>query len=227
MVTNMLTSDGDEVGINVEPQVLFVYPPDKPLPLKYKDLLSFCFPGGVEVRAVERSPSLSELNEILLGQEHIKQSDLSFVFRLQVADDSSLYGCCVLVEEPKPHLSFASCCGLAKMLIHVAPNWMSPTAVTVILYSIRQNSLPEPKLFCFSCGFLFQTIQQASIQHIRTEESGACRDIVRRVARFLKGHEDSNGVLDNPSETTQATLQNPQLAEDLDFSVTMVIIDDE
>jgi hypothetical protein len=84
---------------NIEPQVLFVYPPEKQLPLKYKDLLSFCFPGGLEVHAIERSPSMSELNEVLLGQEHLKQSDLSFVFRLQVADDSTMYGCCVLVEE--------------------------------------------------------------------------------------------------------------------------------
>ncbi|KAK4565164.1 hypothetical protein RGQ29_007004 [Quercus rubra] len=84
---------------NVEPQVLFVYPPEKQLPLKYKDLLSFCFPGGLEVHAIDRTPSMSELNEILLGQEHFKQSDLSFVFRLQVADDSTMYGCCVLVEE--------------------------------------------------------------------------------------------------------------------------------
>lgn len=84
---------------NFEPQVLFVYPPEKPLPLKYKDLLSFCFPAGVEVHAVERTPSMSELNEILLGQEHLKQNDLSFVFRLQVADNSTLYGCCILVEE--------------------------------------------------------------------------------------------------------------------------------
>ncbi|XP_026659580.2 uncharacterized protein LOC103704902 isoform X2 [Phoenix dactylifera] len=53
----------------------------------------------LEVHAVERTPSLSELNEILLGQEQLKQSDQSFVFRLQVADDSTLYGCCVLVEE--------------------------------------------------------------------------------------------------------------------------------
>ncbi|XP_052199689.1 uncharacterized protein LOC127806434 isoform X2 [Diospyros lotus] len=84
---------------NVEPQVLFVYPPEKQLPLKYKDLLSFCFPGGLEVHAIEKTPSMSELNEILLGQEHLKQSDLSFVFRLQVADNSTLYGCCVLVDE--------------------------------------------------------------------------------------------------------------------------------
>uniref|UniRef100_A0A803MG80 cDENN domain-containing protein n=1 Tax=Chenopodium quinoa TaxID=63459 RepID=A0A803MG80_CHEQI len=53
---------------NFEPQVLFVYPPEKQLPLKYRDLLSFCFPGGVEVHAVEKSSSMSELNEILLGQ---------------------------------------------------------------------------------------------------------------------------------------------------------------
>lgn len=34
---------------NLEPQVLFAYPPEKPLPLKYKDTLSFCLPGGVQV----------------------------------------------------------------------------------------------------------------------------------------------------------------------------------
>ncbi|CAL0304799.1 unnamed protein product [Lupinus luteus] len=84
---------------NIEPQVLFVYPPEKRLPIKDKDLMSFCFPGGLEVRAVERTPSMSELNEILFGQEHLKQRDLSFVFRLQGADNSTLYGCCVLVEE--------------------------------------------------------------------------------------------------------------------------------
>ncbi|KAL4269628.1 hypothetical protein GQ457_HM001880 [Hibiscus cannabinus] len=46
---------------------LIVYPPEKQLPLKCKDLLSFCFPGGIEV-----------------------------------ADNSTLYGCCVLVEEIVP-----------------------------------------------------------------------------------------------------------------------------
>ncbi|XP_057968260.1 uncharacterized protein LOC131157859 isoform X2 [Malania oleifera] len=97
---NVLSSQHQSrVEPNLEPQVLFVYPPEKQLPLKYKDLLSFCFPGGVEVQAVERTPSMSEISEILLGQEHLKQGDLSFVFRLQVADNSTLYGCCVLVEE--------------------------------------------------------------------------------------------------------------------------------
>ncbi|KAA8535526.1 hypothetical protein F0562_030529 [Nyssa sinensis] len=38
---------------NLEPQVWFVYPPEKPLPLKYKDLLSFYFPGGVKEMKAE------------------------------------------------------------------------------------------------------------------------------------------------------------------------------
>uniref|UniRef100_A0A1J3CP19 DENN domain-containing protein 5B n=1 Tax=Noccaea caerulescens TaxID=107243 RepID=A0A1J3CP19_NOCCA len=84
---------------SLEPQVLLVYPPDKQPPIKYKDLHSFCFPGGIEVNAVERTPSMSELSEIILSQEHLRPSDLSFVFRLQVADNSTLYGCCLLVEE--------------------------------------------------------------------------------------------------------------------------------
>ncbi|VFQ62817.1 unnamed protein product [Cuscuta campestris] len=101
---------------SLEPQVLFVYPPEKQLPLKYKDLLSFCFPSGVEVHGIERTPSMSELNEMLLGQEHLKQSDQSFVFRLQVTDNSTLYGCCVLVDEivQKPS-------GLVSMMSEVQP----------------------------------------------------------------------------------------------------------
>ncbi|KAK1377821.1 UDENN domain-containing protein [Heracleum sosnowskyi] len=87
------------VETNLEPQVLYVYPPQKQLPLTDKDLISFCLPAGVEVHAVERTSSMSELNEILLGQEHFRQSDLSFIFRMQVADLSTLYGCCVLVDE--------------------------------------------------------------------------------------------------------------------------------
>ncbi|KAF5942531.1 hypothetical protein HYC85_020173 [Camellia sinensis] len=43
-------ADYPEKGIRFfSEKVLFVYPPEKQLPLKYKDLLSFCFPGGVEV----------------------------------------------------------------------------------------------------------------------------------------------------------------------------------
>ncbi|XP_020228963.1 uncharacterized protein LOC109809941 isoform X2 [Cajanus cajan] len=118
---------------NIEPQVLFVYPPEKQLPLKSKDLLSFCFPGGLEVRAVERTPSMSELNEILFGQEHLKQRDLSFVFRLQGADYSTLYGSCVLVEElvQKPS-------GLLSLISDKQPSYSS----------LRRNILTTQRCYC-------------------------------------------------------------------------------
>lgn len=44
-----LDKNHSRVEPNLEPQVLFAYPPEKQLPLQYKDLLSFCFPDRVEV----------------------------------------------------------------------------------------------------------------------------------------------------------------------------------
>ncbi|KAI3461001.1 hypothetical protein Pfo_017664 [Paulownia fortunei] len=83
----------------LEPQVLFMYPPGKKLALRLKDLAAFCFPGGVKARILERTPSLSELNELVYGQEHLRRDDLSFIFSLKVAGNATLYGVCLHVEE--------------------------------------------------------------------------------------------------------------------------------
>lgn len=148
---------------NIEPQVLFVYPPEKQLPLKYKDLLSFCFPGGVEVHAIERTPSMSELNEILIGQEHLKQSDLSFVFRLQVADDSTLYGCCVLVEELVQKSS-----GLISMISDKQP----------FCSSLSRHTLTTRRCYCILSRLPFFELHFGVLNSILTEE---------RLERLTKG----------------------------------------
>ncbi|KAL3699207.1 hypothetical protein R1sor_017229 [Riccia sorocarpa] len=83
----------------LEPEVLFKYPPGKRLPLKSTDLPAFCFPSGVEARLMERTPSMSELNEVMYGQSHQKSDNQSFIFLLKVADNVTLYGVCVLVTE--------------------------------------------------------------------------------------------------------------------------------
>ncbi|TXG61641.1 hypothetical protein EZV62_013004 [Acer yangbiense] len=168
---------------NIEPQVLSVYPREKQLPLKYKDLLSYCFPGGVEVgarfdhffvlwllpvHAVERTPSMSELNEILLGQEHLKQSDLSFVFRLQVGDDSTLYGCCMLVEEivQKPS-------GLLSMISDKQPAY--PT--------LSRHLLTTRRCYCILSRLPFFELHFGVLNSIFTEE---------RLERLTKGMGDFN-----------------------------------
>ncbi|KAF6144397.1 hypothetical protein GIB67_024624 [Kingdonia uniflora] len=83
----------------LEPQILFKYPPGKKLTMKPKDLPAFCFPGGVKARLLERTPSLSDLNEVVYGQGHLGRDDFSFIFSLKVADNATLYGVCLHVQE--------------------------------------------------------------------------------------------------------------------------------
>ncbi|KAI9122003.1 hypothetical protein K1719_006692 [Acacia pycnantha] len=83
----------------LEPQLLFKYPPGKRLPMCKKDLASFCFPEGVKAWVMERTPSLSELNELVYGQEHLGRDDLSFIFSVKAADNATLYGVCLHVPE--------------------------------------------------------------------------------------------------------------------------------
>ncbi|XP_021893737.1 uncharacterized protein LOC110811521 [Carica papaya] len=69
----------------LEPQILFKYPPGKKLAVRSKDLAAFCFPGGVKAWLLERTPSLSDLNELVYGQEHLGKDDSSFIFSLKVS----------------------------------------------------------------------------------------------------------------------------------------------
>ncbi|XP_043706121.1 uncharacterized protein LOC122655827 isoform X2 [Telopea speciosissima] len=82
-----------------DPQILFQYPRGRKLAVQPKDLLAFCFPGGVKARLMERTPSMSDLNEIIYGQEHLGRDDLAFIFSLKVADNATLYGVCLHVQE--------------------------------------------------------------------------------------------------------------------------------
>ncbi|KAF5179359.1 DENN (AEX-3) domain-containing protein [Thalictrum thalictroides] len=83
----------------LEPQILFKYPPGKKLAMHTKDLPAFCFPEGVKARLLERTPSMSDLNEVIHGQEHLGRDDLSFIFSLKGADSATLYGVCLHVPE--------------------------------------------------------------------------------------------------------------------------------
>ncbi|XP_022758550.1 uncharacterized protein LOC111305354 isoform X1 [Durio zibethinus] len=82
-----------------EPQILFRYPPGKRLGMRLKDLATFCFPGGVKARLLERTPSFSDLNELLYGQEHLGRDDFAFIFSLKVEGNATVYGVCLHVPE--------------------------------------------------------------------------------------------------------------------------------
>ncbi|XP_020084627.1 uncharacterized protein LOC109707627 isoform X1 [Ananas comosus] len=84
---------------SLEPQILFKYPPGKRMEMREGDLPAFCFPEGVKARLIEKTPSMSDLNEVVFGQEHLATDELSFIFRLKVSDNATLYGVCLHVQE--------------------------------------------------------------------------------------------------------------------------------
>ncbi|MCL7031108.1 hypothetical protein MKW94_013205 [Papaver nudicaule] len=83
----------------LEPELLFKYPPRKRLAVRPKDLTAFCFPEGVKARLMERTPSLSDLNSVVYGQEHLGRDDMSFIFSVKVADNATVFGVCLHVQE--------------------------------------------------------------------------------------------------------------------------------
>ncbi|RLN38599.1 hypothetical protein C2845_PM01G02930 [Panicum miliaceum] len=54
--------------------ILFKYPPGKRAEVRETDLPSFCFPEGVKARLIERTPSMSDLNEVIFGQEIVQKA---------------------------------------------------------------------------------------------------------------------------------------------------------
>jgi hypothetical protein len=84
-------------------EVLFSFP--GPLPPDLRDSLPvFCHPHGVRPELLERTPSMSALNEVIYSQPHQTQGDHSFVFLMRVADGPAaaprpLYGVCCYMRE--------------------------------------------------------------------------------------------------------------------------------
>jgi hypothetical protein len=66
-------------------EILFSYPPSE-TPLPFESIDAFCFPHGVEPKLVERTPSMSGVNDVVYGQRHLTADDKSFVFTLRVGE---------------------------------------------------------------------------------------------------------------------------------------------
>ncbi|XP_058756554.1 uncharacterized protein LOC131629762 isoform X3 [Vicia villosa] len=111
---------------------------------------------------------MSALNEIFYGQEHLKQMDLSFVFRLQGSDNSTLYGCCVLVEElvQKPS-------GLLSLISDKQPSYSS----------LRRYVLTTQRCYCILSRLPFFELHFGVLNSIFTQE---------RLEKLTKSVEDSN-----------------------------------
>jgi len=80
-----------------EPQILYLYPPDKPL--MNSMIPHFCFPSGLKTTAMQRACSASSLNSVLFSpMTQLEEPRNSFVFLL-TGDTTVYYGVCILRME--------------------------------------------------------------------------------------------------------------------------------
>lgn len=71
-------------------QVLYSYPPEVQAS---PDLPSFCFPHGVQPTLLERTPSMTSLNDLLYSQNYLNSDASSFIFLLKVSMDARRWQC--------------------------------------------------------------------------------------------------------------------------------------
>ncbi|CAI5957598.1 unnamed protein product [Closterium sp. NIES-64] len=93
------TEQDESSKVQLEPQLLFKFPPGKKLALSPSDLPGFCFPNGIKATVLRRSPSMSDLHRVIFGQAYQRSDNSAFVFLLKVANNETLYGVCMVVEE--------------------------------------------------------------------------------------------------------------------------------
>ncbi|EYU46382.1 hypothetical protein MIMGU_mgv1a002219mg [Erythranthe guttata] len=207
----------------MEPQVLFMYPPGKEMALRLQDLAAFCFPGGVKAGVLERTSSLTELNELIYGQEHLCRDDLSFIFSLKVlsssvsvADNATLYGVCLHVQE----------------FVH------KPTAISVVSSPLPQSNsassrslVSAPRCYCLLTKVPFFELHYEMLNSIIAQER------LHRITQFVNemslsdyvpsptiskdgntnGNADSpNWELSSPGSATASDTSDTSHAKELD-----------
>ncbi|KAH1129016.1 hypothetical protein J1N35_000394 [Gossypium stocksii] len=176
----MLQNHGPPLPI-FEPQILFRYPPGKRLAMRLKDLATFCFPGGVKARLLERTPSFSELNELLYGQEHLSRDDFAFIFSLKVAGNATVYGVCLHVPE----------------LVQRQPgNLGGSSRLSSIAGSSRQYMVSAPRCYCLLTRVPFFELHYEMLNSIIAQE---------RLNRITEVVSEMNPSLDDlgPSSSKQ------------------------
>ncbi|KAK8717923.1 hypothetical protein V6N13_045173 [Hibiscus sabdariffa] len=150
----MLQNHGPPVPI-FEPQILFRYPPGKRLSMRLKDLAIFCFPGGVKAQLLEKTPSFSDLNELIYGQEHLGRDDFTFVFSLKVAGNATVYGVCLHVPE----------------LVKRQPgNLGAPSRLSEISGSNSQFLVSAPRCYCLLTRVPFFELHYEMLNSIIAQE---------------------------------------------------------
>nr|KJB11024.1 hypothetical protein B456_001G237100 [Gossypium raimondii]KJB11025.1 hypothetical protein B456_001G237100 [Gossypium raimondii] len=134
-----------------------------------------------QARLLERTPSFSELNELLYGQEHLSRDDFAFIFSLKVAGNATVYGVCLHVPE----------------LVQRQPgNLGGSSRLSSIAGSSRQYMVSAPRCYCLLTRVPFFELHYEMLNSIIAQE---------RLNRITEVVSETNPSLDDlaPSSSKQ------------------------
>ncbi|TYI74922.1 hypothetical protein E1A91_D07G238100v1 [Gossypium mustelinum] len=134
-----------------------------------------------QARLLERTPSFSELNELLYGQEHLSRDDFAFIFSLKVAGNATVYGVCLHVPE----------------LVQRQPgNLGGSSHLSSIAGSSRQYMVSAPRCYCLLTRVPFFELHYEMLNSIIAQE---------RLNRITEVVSETNPSLDDlaPSSSKQ------------------------
>lgn len=117
-------------------EVIYSYPERTMPPDLASSVAAFCCPHGVRPELLERTPSMSSLNEVIYGQPYQDAPDHSFVFMMQVSDPGD--------AQPRP--MYGVCC-YARELVHRPPaiaRDMFPDATA----PLSRYTVAAPRCYC-------------------------------------------------------------------------------
>lgn len=160
-------------------EVLFTYPETPPLPDDLaSNMAAFCFPQGVRPELLERTPSMSGLNEVVFGQPYQTQPDHSFVFKLSVADPG----------DPHPRPLYGVCC-YARELLHRPPALARDTFPGATA-PLARYMVTAPRCYCLLTRYPFFSLHFSVLHTILGLER------LERMAAFAG--EAALGLVHNP-----------------------------
>lgn len=130
--------------LSTQIQVLTTFPATPHIPNDLAtNIAAFCFPHGIRPELLERTPSMSGLNEVVFGQPYQTQSDHSFVFRMSVADPG----------DPTPRPLYGVCC-YAKELVHRPPA-LARDVFPQSNESLARYMVTAPRCYCLLTRYPF------------------------------------------------------------------------
>ncbi|CAL8461897.1 g1428 [Coccomyxa elongata] len=158
-------------GVPLVPQVLYQYPENKPIT---PDAAHFCFPHGVQPMLLERTPSMSALNELVYSQQYQHSDANSFVFVLKVADNLPLYGVCCYMDE----------------LVHRAPTVLQGSSK--LNAPLQRYLVAAPRCYCFLTHYPFFSLHFKVLHMIMGLER------LDRIMAFTEEQSGPSGPVDFP-----------------------------